>query len=313
MFNEFYRRQLSKRLLVAKTNNDAEKSFIAKLKVRCGASFTSKLEGMIKDKNLSTDLQNSFKDYVTNKSVKLEIDFTPTVLTTGFWPAFKIDQLNVTSDFDNCMKCFKNFYDERTQSRSLKWVHSLGTCQVLARYNAGDKDFTMSTYQAAILALFNNTADLTLADIQKSLNLPLDDVKKNLLSFCAKKDLMILKKTGEKILQNTDTFSVNAEFESKNRRINVPNIVMKISEKEVEEIDKTLQEDRKHSIEATVVRIMKSRKALGHQQLVLEVSKQLMQHFKPDPKEIKRRIEDLITREYLERDDSTANAYKYLA
>jgi cullin 1 len=313
MFNEFYRRQLSKRLLVAKTNNDAEKSFIAKLKVRCGASFTSKLEGMIKDKNLSADLQGSFKEYVTAKKIKLEIDFTPTVLTTGFWPAFKIDQLNVTNDFDNCMKCFKEFYDARTQSRSLKWVHSLGTCQVLAHYNAGDKDFTMSTYQASILGLFNQTQEITLADIQKTLNLPLDDVKKNVLSFCAKKDLMILKKSGDKTFQGTDLFSVNVEFESKSRRINVPNIVMKISEKEVEEIDKTLQEDRKHSIEATVVRIMKARKQMGHQQLVLEVSKQLLQHWKPDPKEIKRRIEDLITREYLERDESVANAYKYLA
>jgi len=88
---------------------------------------------------------------------------------------------------------------------------------------------------------------------------------------------------------------------------------MKISEKEVEEIDKTLQEDRKHSIEATVVRTMKARKQMGHQQLVLEVSKQLMQHFKPDPKEIKKRIEDLITREYLERDETQSNSYKYLA
>jgi len=114
-------------------------------------------------------------------------------------------------------------------------------------------------------------------------------------------------------MTSQDVFSVNQEFESKSRRINVPNIVMRISEKEVEEIDKTLQEDRKHSIEATVVRIMKARKQMGHQQLVLEVSKQLMAHFKPDPKEIKRRIEDLITREYLERDDSQSNAYKYLA
>ena len=33
MFNEYYRRQLSKRLLVAKTNKDAERSLISKLKV----------------------------------------------------------------------------------------------------------------------------------------------------------------------------------------------------------------------------------------------------------------------------------------
>ena len=35
--------------------------------------------------------------------------------------------------------------------------------------------------------------------------------------------------------------------------------------------------------------------------------------FRPNPKVIKRRIEALIDREYLERDPEVANAYRYLA
>ena len=62
-----------------------------------------------------------------------------------------------------------------------------------------------------------------------------------------------------------------------------------------------------------IVRIMKTRKTLDHQKLVLEASNQLLRHFKPDPKQIKKRIEDLIAREYLERDTNNPNLYKYLA
>lgn len=103
MFQEFYRRQLSKRLLVAsRSNHDAERSLIAKLKMRCGASFTSKLEGMIKDKSLSEDLQNNFTEFTRGKQTKLVVDFTPQVLTTGFWPAFKIDQLVIPEEFQAC-------------------------------------------------------------------------------------------------------------------------------------------------------------------------------------------------------------------
>ena len=61
----------------------------------------------------------------------------------------------------------------------------------------------------------------------------------------------------------------------------------------------TVDEDRKHAVEASIVRVMKARKSMPHQQLVMEVSGQLMKLFKPDPKVIKNRIESLISREVL--------------
>ena len=49
IFLEFYRKQLAKRLLTSKSSSErAEQGFISQLKLRCGAQFTSKLEGMIK-------------------------------------------------------------------------------------------------------------------------------------------------------------------------------------------------------------------------------------------------------------------------
>jgi len=265
MFQEYYRRQLSKRLLVAsRSNHDAERSLIAKLKMRCGASFTSKLEGMIKDKSLSEDLQNNFTEFVNKANKKLEIDFTPQVLTTGFWPAFKIDVLTIPEEFEVCLSSFKEFYNSRTESRSLKWVHSMGTCQVLAKYEDGNKDLLMSTYQACVLLLFNQAAELPAQDIQKALQLPFEDVKKNLLSLCVSKQANILKKTGSaKKVEQTDLFSVNDEFKNKNRRVKIPNLVLKISKEEVADINNTTQEDRKHAIEAAIVRLMKARKKDG--------------------------------------------------
>lgn len=53
---------LAKRLLVGKSASvDAEKSMLSKLKQECGGGFTSKLEGMFKDMELSKDINVAFR------------------------------------------------------------------------------------------------------------------------------------------------------------------------------------------------------------------------------------------------------------
>jgi cullin 1 len=79
--------------------------------------------------------------------------------------------------------------------------------------------------------------------------------------------------------------------------------------KVIEDVDK----DRRYAIDAAIVRTMKSRKVLQHQQLVLEVVQQLSRMFTPDFKLIKKRVEDLIGREYLERDKDNPQLFRYLA
>merc|ERR1712227_252565 len=77
------------------------------------------------------------------------------------------------------------------------------------------------------------------------------------------------------------------------------------AEPERNETRKKVDEDRKHEIEACIVRIMKSRKQLNHNQLVTEVVEQLNKRFQPSPLIIKKRIEGLIEREYMKRSDQT--------
>ncbi len=58
----------------------------------------------------------------------------------------------------------------------------------------------------------------------------------------------------------------------------------------------------------------RQRKELTHTALVTEVITQLSSRFKPEISMVKKRMEDLIAREYLERiEESEQPAYRYLA
>jgi len=58
---------------------------------------------------------------------------------------------------------------------------------------------------------------------------------------------------------------------------------------------------------------MKSRKTMEHSLLIAEVTKQLSSRFVPNPIIIKKRVESLIEREYLERSKTDRKVYHYLA
>lgn len=54
----------------------------------CGAAFTSKLEGMFKDMELSKDIMVHFKQHMQNQSAPGPIDLTVNILTMGYWPTY---------------------------------------------------------------------------------------------------------------------------------------------------------------------------------------------------------------------------------
>ncbi|PPR85945.1 hypothetical protein GOBAR_AA34746 [Gossypium barbadense] len=100
VFAEFYRKKLARRLLFDRgTNDDHERSILSKLKQQFGAPLTSKMEGMVTDVVLAKEHQSSFQEYLRNNpDVHPGLDFTVTVLTTGFWPSYKWFDLSLPSE-----------------------------------------------------------------------------------------------------------------------------------------------------------------------------------------------------------------------
>ncbi|XP_077014848.1 cullin-4A isoform X3 [Tamandua tetradactyla] len=106
VFEAFYKKDLAKRLLVGKSASvDAEKSMLSKLKHECGAAFTSKLEGMFKDMELSKDIMVHFKQYMQNQSDPGSIDLTVNILTMGYWPTYTPMEVHLTPEGAQVWEC----------------------------------------------------------------------------------------------------------------------------------------------------------------------------------------------------------------
>lgn len=125
---------------------------------------------------------------------------------------------------------------------------------------------------------------------------------------------LLVKLPNTKDFQPSDTYQINPTFKHNLFKIKLP--VAQPKDNRVQEridVSEKVDEDRRHMVEATIVKVMKTRRRLDHNTLLAECTKILSQKFNPDPLMIKKRIESLIDREYMERDADDRRYYKYIA
>lgn len=339
VFERYYKQHLAKRLLLNKSvSDDSEKNMISKLKTECGCQFTSKLEGMFKDMTVSNTIMEEFKEHVLSSGINLHgVDLSVRVLTTGFWPTQSATpKCNIPPAPRNAFEVFRSFYLAKHSGRQLSLQPQLGSADLHATFRAAASTspprsppaphaphpaprrhiIQVSTFQMCVLLLFNKRERLTYEEILNETDIPEKDLVRALQSLAMGKPTqrVLIKQPKTKEIEPSHQFYVNDAFTSKLHRVKIQTVAAKgESEPERRETRNKVDEDRKHEIEAAIVRIMKARKKMAHTLLVAEVTEQLRARFLPSPVVIKKRIEGLIEREYLARTPDDRKVYTYVA
>lgn len=312
IFQKFYSRMLAKRLIHQQSQSmDAEEAMINRLKQACGYEFTNKLHRMFTDISVSADLNNKFNAFLKKDNIDLGVSFSIHVLQAGAWPLGQtaVTSFNLPQQLEKSVQMFENFYHNHFSGRKLTWLHHLCQAELKLCYTKRPYLVTVQTFQMAVLLLFETTDEMSCKELKDTLQLSADQFQKHAASLV---DCKMLTSDTEELSPET-ILRLNLDYSNKRTKFRITAAVQKESPQEVEHTMNSVEDDRKLYLQAAIVRIMKARKVLRHNELIQEVCSQSRVSFAPSIAMIKKCIEALIDKQYIERTPHSSEEYSYVA
>jgi hypothetical protein len=216
------------------------------------------------------------------------------VLSAAAWPTYPDVRLNLPDEVAAQIERFEKYYVNKHTGRTLTLKHGLAHCSVKAVFPKGTKELLVSAYQAVVLILFNNVPKdgfLSFEQIATASGLQDGDLVRTLQSLACGKVRVLTKHPKGRDVKPTDTFTFNKTFTDPKYRIKINQIQLKETKEENKATHERIAQDRRFETQAAIVRIMKSRKTMGHSELVAEVINMTKKRGSVEPAEIKKEIE----------------------
>jgi len=185
-------------------------------------------------------------------------------------------------------------------------------------------ELQLSYFQTCVLLCFNQGVSFTLGELVQQTQLAEVELVRIIKSFLEIKLFLV----SDSDLSATSVVKLNMDFSkytcsylfniltcccSKRTKIKVTGAVLGETKEEIQQTHKQVDVDRLLYLQALIVRIMKTRKHLGHNQLVEQTIREASSRFAPSIPMIKKVIEGLIEKAYVERDENNHDEYLYMA
>lgn len=129
--------------------------------------------------------------------------------------------------------------------------------------------------QAVVLLQFNAATRISVATLGQQSGLPPKELKRTLQSLACGKVRVLLKHPPKgRDVTESDEFEFNSGFTARMFRLRINSIQIKETRQEQAATNKRVARDRQYQLDAVIVRIMKTRKQLRHNELIAECMKQ---------------------------------------
>jgi len=212
-------------------------------------------------------------------------------------------------------------------------------------------ELSISCIQACILLLFNEKNNFQFEEIREALGVTVEMLKYSISPLMSSKQRLLAlkgakkekeepkeekkeegeneeegekgeegekkkggKKTGAEALEPEDIIVLIPLRGVQKKRLQYPQgSSVKLKMDDSKALREKTNEERIIKIELALVRVMKSRNVMNIQELIAEAATQLSKFFRPDPKLMKKRIENLMERGFMRRDDNDQRKIHYCA
>jgi len=280
VFLENYRVWLSKRLIKMDSSRLQENDFIELLKNEYGYNCVSKLALMLKDLQLSDELTNEFTFSIANANVAAASSASgrPSSSISGVELSVRVLQQNCWSNKDDnftmapslpmahSLEMFSTWYKGKYAGRKLQFVYNLGDAEVATVGFNKKYRLKASTPVAICLDQFIGDNSLSSQQLSSATGIEVVEVERILqsLSTIAKQSVLTYNEADK-------TWGVNGNFTNEKLKINVQLKKAIRGEAGNDAQEKKDQREagleRVHVIQSAIVRIMKKRKTLRHNEL----------------------------------------------
>lgn len=328
---------------------DAEEALLAGLKTDAGAMYVRALRNKMVDFKYEDKSMASYSKTWASEGASLiaaegdpraaqascddgaPFEFNCKVLTGAFWPMTQspAEQVPPPLPIRVAIDHHRNaYYSQHTDDRKLRYSIHLGSSEMTFRpRNAPGKQYTVTASTLQCIALLRvqrleaeGTAP-TVGTLCSGLGLEIPVLQRVLdpmlkpSRFKASVGLLLKSSAAGRTrpgpMQKDDAISINDAFQARRRKIAVRALPLSVKAHATKSrTDVALQ--RNSAMDACIVRIMKSRKAMKIADLVAEAGRQI-RTFEVDPRACKARIEVLVEGDYLERSDKDATVLEYVA
>lgn len=343
VFQRCYAQCLAKRLLSDSCASDDHEAWVLdQFKLICGYEYTSKLHRMFIDVESSKEQNKAFERYRKDHQFINSIDMQISVLTSGSWPLNLNDHNSheyAIHDLNNLQNHFQQHYQTCHSGRKLTWIKELSRYCIILKGFDKPYELWISYYQMELIMICSkaikiknalDTFECSWIELSKYL-IPLMEI--GLIQCYQKSDTMILQLSVQDISKSSfgsDWYiNMNYSFQSSTTRLELDSRIevyqytgissvidgVTTIHNDVDEQGfnnkKDLDENRKLYLQALIVRLMKEKKELHQQELVQLIYSQSNPLFVPSMVLIKKCLDGLVEKGYLDREVSNDSTEKY--